>query len=89
MDRAKPNIPTYPSSHSIEKCECPKEYTGLSCQDPNEGYFRYFSSNPKDNWIDIVIGRAKPCECNGRSQICDPNSGHCKVSFTKECVLFE
>lgn len=84
MDRAKPNIPTYPSSHSIEKCECPKEYSGLSCQDPNEGYFRYFSSNPKDNWIDIVIGKAKPCECNGRSRICDPNSGHCKVSITKK-----
>ncbi|XP_018564888.1 laminin subunit alpha-1-like [Anoplophora glabripennis] len=79
LDRAKPSIPSYPPSHSIEKCECPKEYSGLSCQDPNEGYFRYFSSDSKNNWIDVVIGKAKPCQCNGRSHQCDPNTGGCKI----------
>ncbi|KAJ8920580.1 hypothetical protein NQ315_004719 [Exocentrus adspersus] len=79
LDKAKPNIPTYSPSQSVEKCECPKEYTGLSCQDPNVGYFRYFPNNPtKDKWIDVVVGKSKRCECNGRSNICDPNTGFCK-----------
>lgn len=82
LDRAKPNIPTYPPSYTVEKCECPREYTGLSCQDPNEGYFRYFPDHEEqiDRWIDSVIGKAKLCECNGRSQQCDANTGECRVS---------
>lgn len=80
LDRAKSNIPNYPATHAIEKCKCPVEYTGLSCQNPNDGYFRHFPQGEKPNWIDKVIGIAKPCECNRKSTQCDPNTGHCKVS---------
>ncbi|KAJ8920571.1 hypothetical protein NQ315_004710, partial [Exocentrus adspersus] len=78
LDSAKSNLASYPPSHSIEKCECPKEYTGLSCQDPHEGYFRYHSKTPNDKWIDAVTGEAKLCECNGKSQLCDKNTGACR-----------
>ncbi|CAH1175740.1 unnamed protein product [Phaedon cochleariae] len=66
------------STHSIEKCDCPREYSGLSCQNPNKGYYRYFPEDPKNNWIDLVVGIARPCECGGHSIECDPESGNCK-----------
>lgn len=83
LDTAKASTPTYSPSYSVERCECPKEYTGLSCQDPNVGYFRYFPNDSQDNWIDAVVGKAEPCECNGKSQSCDPNTGICKVSIPR------
>lgn len=82
LDTAKPNMPTYTFTHSTENCQCPKEYTGLSCQDPNKGYYRYFPKSKDNNWIDIVVGIAKPCECNNKSEQCDPDTGHCTVSFS-------
>lgn len=80
LDRAMTNIPSYPSTHTVEKCKCPKEYTGLSCQNPNEGYYRYYPEGDGYSWIDKIIGIAKPCECNGKSHHCNPDSGHCNVS---------
>lgn len=72
-----------PRALSVEKCECPKEYEGTSCQDPNVGYFRYFGPphDPEFSWIDRVVGTAKPCECNGLSSVCERETGHCLVSF--------
>lgn len=70
-----------PRALSVEKCECPREYEGTSCQNPNAGYFRYFP-NPTDynvTWIDVTAGQAKRCECNGLSQSCDSNTGFCLV----------
>lgn len=70
-----------PRALSIEKCECPKEYEGTSCQNPNAGYFRYFPSPLEHNvtWIDLSIGKAKPCQCNGLSNTCDRETGFCHV----------
>lgn len=70
-----------PRALSVEKCECPKEYEGTSCQNPNTGYFRYFPKPTDRNvtWIDLSIGKAKPCECNGLSQTCDRETGFCLV----------
>lgn len=70
-----------PRALSIEKCECPKEYDGTSCQNPNAGYFRYFpnSSDYNITWTDLAIGKAKPCECNGLSETCDRETGFCFV----------
>lgn len=80
MDRSKSNIPNYPSTHAIEKCKCPSEYSGLSCQRPNEGYYRYYPKEKEEyNWVDRIIGIAKPCECNQKSSQCDPDSGYCQV----------
>ncbi|XP_050306912.1 laminin subunit alpha-1 [Anthonomus grandis grandis] len=81
LDSAKPYIPYNRTSHSIEKCACPNEYTGLSCQNPNTGYYRYFpeeSDVTRTSWIDSVIGAARPCDCNGRSSQCHPDTGFCQ-----------
>ncbi|KAL1491007.1 hypothetical protein ABEB36_011669 [Hypothenemus hampei] len=78
LDSAKPYIPYNRTSHSIEKCECPLEYAGLSCQDPNRGYYRYYPPPSQMSWIDETVGIAKPCECNGKSFDCDPDSGRCR-----------
>lgn len=51
---------------NIEECLCPKEYTGLSCSRCAAGYTRQ-----RD-------GSCGKCECLGRSDICDPDSGVCK-----------
>ncbi|VEN49015.1 unnamed protein product [Callosobruchus maculatus] len=77
LDKAKFNISTYPVTHTIEKCECPVEYSGLSCQEPNEGYYKYFPSDPAHHWIDLVVGKSEPCACNGRSNHCNPVTGEC------------
>ncbi|XP_030761277.1 laminin subunit alpha-1-like [Sitophilus oryzae] len=80
LDSAKPDNHNIRTSHTVEKCECPPEYTGLSCQDPNEGYYRHFpgpSEITATPWIDRTIGIAKPCDCSGRSNKCNPSTGHC------------
>lgn len=70
-----------PRALSIEICECPKEYEGTSCQNPNTGYFRYFPSPYEHNvtWIDVAIGKAKLCECNDLSNNCNRETGFCYV----------
>ncbi|XP_028412186.1 laminin subunit alpha-like, partial [Dendronephthya gigantea] len=48
----------------VEKCVCPQNTTGLSCQNCNAGYYR--------------SGEAcVPCECNGHSSKCNPKTGEC------------
>lgn len=71
-----------PRALSVEKCECPKEYEGTSCQNPNTGYFRYFPNPFEQNvtWIDVAVGKAKPCDCNGLSSDCDRETGYCIVN---------
>uniref|UniRef100_A0A6P7G0Y5 Laminin subunit alpha-1-like isoform X1 n=2 Tax=Diabrotica virgifera virgifera TaxID=50390 RepID=A0A6P7G0Y5_DIAVI len=78
LDKAKNEVSAYPITHSVEKCECPPEYKGLSCEDPNKGYYRYFPKDPTLPWIDRVIGISKKCECRGHSHECNPETGHCK-----------
>lgn len=63
-------------------CHCPTEYTSPSCQDPGRGYYRrykydYLTSNV---WTDFV-GEAARCQCNGRSETCDRETGRCSVSL--------
>ncbi|XP_056646625.1 laminin subunit alpha-2 [Diorhabda sublineata] len=78
LDKATNEDSEYTLTHSIEKCNCPAQYTGLSCAEPSKGYYRYFSDDPKLSWIDRVIGIAKKCECGGYSEDCDPETGQCK-----------
>lgn len=63
-----------PFANSVEICDCPKEYNGTSCQDPSAGYYRWYNTITND--IDLV-GQARRCQCNGRSDICDIETGHC------------
>nr|XP_023028946.1 laminin subunit alpha-2-like [Leptinotarsa decemlineata] len=78
LDKAKNEESTYPITHSIEKCQCPEEYTGLSCQDPNEGFYRYYPRDQQSSWVDVVVGIAKECDCEGHSSECDAETGFCE-----------
>ncbi|KAF3427281.1 LOW QUALITY PROTEIN: hypothetical protein E2986_11364, partial [Frieseomelitta varia] len=62
----------------IEICQCPLQYNSTSCQDPSIGYYRWYNNTTITSTIVIdLIGEAKPCQCNGRSDICNIETGHC------------
>ncbi|XP_015124906.1 laminin subunit alpha-1, partial [Diachasma alloeum] len=62
----------------IEICECPTEYNNTSCQDPSIGYYRWYNNETTTATIVIdLVGQARPCQCNGRSEICDIETGYC------------
>ena len=55
---------------SVELCDCPREFTGDSCQQCAEGYTRLVpNSGPYRTCV--------PCSCNGNSDRCDSNTGVC------------
>ncbi|XP_060809379.1 laminin subunit alpha [Amyelois transitella] len=54
---------------SVEQCQCPPAYRGMSCEQCAAGYYR-LSSGPH-------AGRCVPCQCNGHSRECDVNTGIC------------
>lgn len=65
----------------VEVCKCPDIYEGTSCQNPADGYYRYKEPSVDTSHSDFneYIGISVPCECNGRSNQCDRETGHCKV----------
>ncbi|KAJ8669684.1 hypothetical protein QAD02_000943, partial [Eretmocerus hayati] len=66
-----------PLANGVEQCLCPPEYTGTSCQNPNQGYYRWIDRNSTEEDFIELVGFAKPCECNGRSDTCDRETGYC------------
>lgn len=56
---------------TVEQCQCPMGYRGLSCQYCDIGFTRISSYNP--------LSACVLCFCNGHSSDCDPNTGVCKV----------
>ena len=66
----------------IEICQCPLQYNSTSCQDPSIGYYRWYNNTTVTSTIVIdLVGEAKPCQCNGRSDICNIETGHCLVRW--------
>lgn len=62
----------------IEQCECRNIHNGSSCQDPGDGYYRLRPPPPNDiSQFEQFIGLVVPCDCNGRSNICDKETGRC------------
>ncbi|KAL1514177.1 hypothetical protein ABEB36_003476 [Hypothenemus hampei] len=57
-------------AYEVEQCHCPPGYTGLSCEDCAFGYTR-----SEDG---LYLELCKPCECNGFSNECDPETGVCR-----------
>lgn len=69
----------------MEICNCPEQYNGTSCQNPAEGYYRYRSTmtGSHQETIEDYIGQSIPCQCNGRSNLCDIESGYCQVKLNQ------
>ncbi|KAK2578017.1 hypothetical protein KPH14_008439 [Odynerus spinipes] len=54
----------------VEECSCPAGYKGLSCEDCDVGYTRAMEG--------LYLGICEPCNCNGHSGQCDPETGVCE-----------
>ncbi|CAI4225847.1 unnamed protein product [Auanema sp. JU1783] len=63
----------------VEKCvSCPQGYSGQSCQNPDEGYCRKRHRDYLNNIDDLtLIGWSEPCQCNGHSTTCHPETCVC------------
>ncbi|XP_041479561.1 basement membrane-specific heparan sulfate proteoglycan core protein-like [Lytechinus variegatus] len=57
------------SAVEVESCDCPQGYIGLSCEDCAPGFTRSGGG--------LYLGTCIPCECNGHSNQCDPETGVC------------
>ncbi|XP_047486483.1 basement membrane-specific heparan sulfate proteoglycan core protein-like isoform X23 [Penaeus chinensis] len=69
MDYAEPRNTGQERAFAVEFCECPPGYKGLSCEDCDVGYTRRLSG--------VYLGECVPCECNGHSEECDPDTSVC------------
>ncbi|XP_014209765.1 laminin subunit alpha isoform X2 [Copidosoma floridanum] len=58
----------YEVASSVEQCQCPPNYRGLSCEECAKGYYRV--SGPYG-------GYCVKCQCNGHADACDVNTGVC------------
>ncbi|XP_021959945.2 laminin subunit alpha-1 isoform X2 [Folsomia candida] len=66
-------------AHGIEVCECPPQYNSTSCQNPRIGFYRWYKRDYITSTVIIdLVGEARPCECNGRSNSCDTETGFCQ-----------
>ncbi|EYC06964.1 hypothetical protein Y032_0073g800 [Ancylostoma ceylanicum] len=61
--------PSVITASSVEQCFCPAPYSGPSCQHCAPGYYRVQTGS--------FLGACVPCECNGHSGSCDPDTGVC------------
>ncbi|XP_037698911.1 laminin subunit alpha-2 isoform X2 [Choloepus didactylus] len=66
-----------PPAHWIEKCDCPPGYSGLSCEACLPGFYR-LPSEPGGRTPGPTLGACVPCQCNGHSSLCDPETGRCQ-----------
>lgn len=57
-------------ARSVERCECPQTYFGLSCESCQPGYYKLKGS--KAGSFTCI-----PCNCNGHADSCDEESGEC------------
>ncbi|KAH9644190.1 hypothetical protein HF086_008679, partial [Spodoptera exigua] len=58
-----------PTAFHVEQCICPPGYIGTSCEDCAPGYKRSSSG--------LYLELCEPCECNGKSNMCNPETGVC------------
>ncbi|XP_071660282.1 laminin subunit alpha-3 isoform X2 [Patagioenas fasciata] len=56
-------------AYSVERCSCPPEYAGDSCQECALGFYRENKG--------LFTGRCVPCSCNGNSNRCQDGTGKC------------
>nr|XP_040569600.1 laminin subunit alpha-1-like isoform X1 [Lepeophtheirus salmonis] len=64
----------------VEQCDCPKEYSSSSCQNPGKGYYRNYDKHEEETITTSFIkyvGNSRQCSCNGRTNECAPETGLC------------
>ncbi|KAM8927903.1 basement membrane-specific heparan sulfate proteoglycan core protein [Pelodytes ibericus] len=69
METAGPSYTSLPQALEVEECRCPPGYQGLSCQDCAPGFTRTGGG--------LYLGHCEPCDCNGHSESCHPETGSC------------
>ncbi|KAK7128964.1 hypothetical protein R3I94_017251 [Phoxinus phoxinus] len=69
MDIAVPEYTGLAQALEVEQCQCSPGYRGLSCQDCAPGYSRTGGG--------LYLGHCEPCDCNGHSDSCHPETGIC------------
>ncbi|XDV46077.1 hypothetical protein PO909_014036, partial [Leuciscus waleckii] len=69
MDIAVPDYTGLAQALEVEQCQCSPGYRGLSCQDCAPGYSRTGGG--------LYLGHCEPCDCNGHSDSCHPETGIC------------
>ncbi|XP_006926219.1 laminin subunit alpha-2 isoform X1 [Pteropus alecto] len=82
-----------PPAHLIERCDCPPGYSGLSCETCMPGFYR-LRSEPGGRTPGPTLGTCVPCQCNGHSSLCDPETSICQNcqhhtagDFCEQCSL--
>lgn len=80
VDSAQPgNGSTDNPALGVEICQCPQQYSGLSCQDPADGYYRLKHNVTTDiSHPIVVIGEVVRCNCHRHSDTCDRETGVCQ-----------
>ncbi|XP_043797110.1 basement membrane-specific heparan sulfate proteoglycan core protein-like isoform X13 [Apis laboriosa] len=70
LDTAEKYNTGKPRAVEVEECTCPVGYKGLSCEDCDVGYTRASEG--------LYLGICEPCNCNGHSNQCNPDTGVCE-----------